>query len=108
MNNDSIIFIGFDTHKPFIQIATLKDERGAKPENYGRINCTKTAIEKFSRLCQFKFPNTRLHFIYEADPCGYWIYRLLTSLGHCCYVGAPSLIPKKSGDSVKTDKRDTA
>ena len=49
MNNDSIIFIGFDTHKPFIQIATLKDERGAKPENYGRINCTKTAIEKFSR-----------------------------------------------------------
>ena len=36
MNNDSIIFIGFDTHKSFIQIATLKDDRGAKPENYGR------------------------------------------------------------------------
>ncbi|WP_156490333.1 transposase, partial [Oleiphilus sp. HI0086] len=36
----------------------------------------------------------------------YWIYRLLTSLGHCCYVVAPSLIPKKPGQRVKTDKRD--
>ena len=108
MNNDSIIFIGFDTHKSFVQIAVLKDQRGAKPENYGRINCTKAAIEKFTRQCQSKFPKATLHFIYEAGPCGYWIYRLLTSLGHCCYVVAPSLIPKKAGDRVKTDKRDAA
>ena len=42
----------------------------------------------------------------KAGPCGYWIYRLLTSLGHCCYVVAPSLIAKKPGDKIKTDKRD--
>ncbi|BBW91190.1 IS110 family transposase [Pseudoalteromonas sp. PS1M3] len=36
----------------------------------------------------------------------YWIYRLITSLGHCCYVVAPSLIPKKPGEKIKTDKRD--
>ncbi|WP_156497926.1 transposase, partial [Oleiphilus sp. HI0043] len=42
----------------------------------------------------------------EAGPCGYWIYRLLTSLGHCCFLVAPSLIPKKPGERVKTDKRD--
>ncbi|MBB1293672.1 IS110 family transposase, partial [Pseudoalteromonas sp. SR41-4] len=35
-----------------------------------------------------------------------WIYRLITSLGHCCYVVAPSLIPKKPGEKIKTDKRD--
>ena len=37
---------------------------------------------------------------------GYWIYRLITSLGHCCYVVAPSLIPKKPGERIKTDRRD--
>jgi transposase len=45
-------------------------------------------------------------FVYEAGPCGYWIYRLLTSLNHCCYVIAPSLVPKKPGEKIKTDKRD--
>jgi transposase len=44
--------------------------------------------------------------VHEAGPCGYWIYRLLTSLNHCCYVIAPSLIPKKPGERIKTDKRD--
>lgn len=108
MNNHSIIFIGLDTHKSFIQIAVLKDNRGEKPHNHGRINCTKSAIIKFARQLQSKYPQATLHFIYEAGPCGYWIYRLLTSLGHCCYIIAPSLIPKKAGDKVKTDKRDAA
>lgn len=108
MNNDSIVFIAFDTHKSFIQIAVLKDKHGDKPQQCGRINCTKAAIVKFVRQCQSKYPKATLHFIYEAGPCGYWIYRLLTSLGHCCYVVAPSLIPKKAGDRVKTDKRDAA
>lgn len=58
-------------------------------------------------LLQSEVPNSTLHFIYEAGPCGYWIYRLLTKLNEICYVIAPSLIPKKSGDRVKTDKRDS-
>lgn len=106
MNNNSIIIIGLDTHKSFIQHAVLKDIRGASPENHGRINCNKSAIIKYARQLQSKYPQATLHFVYEAGPCGYWIYRLLTSLGHCCYVIAPSLIPKKAGDKVKTDKRD--
>tara|TARA_B100000809_G_scaffold13419_1_gene12266 strand:- start:2308 stop:2685 length:378 start_codon:yes stop_codon:yes gene_type:complete len=53
-----------------------------------------------------KYPDARLHFVYEARPCSYWIYRLLNSLNHCCYVIAPSLIPKRPGDKIKTDKRD--
>jgi len=47
-----------------------------------------------------------LHFCYEAGPCGYELYRHLVSEGHDCWVVAPSLIPKKVGDKVKTDKRD--
>ncbi|MEZ8373406.1 IS110 family transposase [Vibrio cyclitrophicus] len=109
MNNDSIIFIGLDTHKSFIQVAVLQEQRGATPEHLGRIKSNKSALIKLTQQLQSKYPKSTLHFVYEAGPCGYWTYRLLTSLGHCCCcVVAPSLIPKKSGDRVKTDKRDAA
>src|SRR5262249_55213593 len=45
-------------------------------------------------------------FAYEAGPCGYGLHRYLTSHGLACQVVAPSLIPKKAGDRVKTDRRD--
>jgi transposase len=48
----------------------------------------------------------RLVFAYEAGPCGYWLYRYLTRKGQTCFVVAPSLIPQKAGDRVKTDRRD--
>ena len=108
MNKDSIIFIGLDTHKSFIQVTVLQEHRGANPLHLGRIKSNKSALIKLAKQLQSKYPKATLHFIYEAGPCGYWTYRLMTSLGHCCYVVAPSLIPKKPGDRVKTDKRDAA
>ena len=72
----------------------------------GKILSNKAAFKKLARQLQSKYPDATLHFVYEAGPCGYWIYRLLTSLNHCCYVIAPSLIPKKPGEKIKTDKRD--
>ena len=45
-------------------------------------------------------------FCYEAGPCGYEVYRLLKETGHDCVVVAPSMIPKKPGERVKTDRRD--
>lgn len=107
MNKHTILFIGLDTHKEFIEVAYIEDQRGAKSVHFGRISSAKIAIKKLVRQFQSKYPNATLHFVYEAGPCGYWIYRLLTSMGHCCYVVAPSLIPKKPGDKVKTDKRDS-
>ena len=50
----------------------------------------------------------RLRFCYEAGPCGYGIQRQLSTAGHECVVVAPSLIPKRAGDRVKTDRRDAA
>lgn len=47
-----------------------------------------------------------VHFCYEAGPTGYGLYRLIRSLGHDCTVVAPSLIPRKPGDRVKTNRRD--
>ncbi|CAV19052.1 Transposase of insertion sequence ISVisp2; IS110 family subgroup IS1111 [Vibrio atlanticus] len=108
INKDSIIFIGLDTQKSFIQVTVLQEHRGANPLHLGRIKSNKSALIKLAKQLQSKYPKATLHFVYEAGPCGYWTYRLMTSLGHCCYVVAPSLIPKKPGDRVKTDKRDAA
>jgi hypothetical protein len=47
-----------------------------------------------------------LVFVYEAGPCGYWLYRYLRKKGYDCWVVAPSLIPKRAGDRVQTDRRE--
>jgi len=106
MNKHSILFIGLDTHKEFNEVAYIEEHRGSQPVHLGRIPSSKVAVQKLVRQFESKYPGATLHFVYEAGPCGYWIYRLITSLGHCCYVVAPSLIPKKSGEKIKTDKRD--
>ena len=106
MNKHNILFIGLDTHKVSTEVAYIEDQRSAQSIHYGKIASTKSAIKKLVRTFESKYPKATLHFTYEAGPCGYWIYRLITSLGHCCYVVAPSLIAKKPGDKVKTDKRD--
>jgi transposase len=103
--NNNITFIGLDTHKEFFEVAYIEDKRDAKPVSLGRIHGTKLALQKLVRQFESKYPGSTLHFVYEAGPCGYWIYRFLTSLGHCCFVVAPSLIPKKAGERIKTDKR---
>ena len=106
MNKHSILFIGLDTHKEFNEVAYIEEHRGAQPVHLGRVSSSKMAVQKLVRQFESKYPGATLHFVYEAGPCGYWIYRLITSLGHCCYVVAPSLIPKKPGEKIKTDKRD--
>ncbi|BBB30362.1 transposase, N-terminal [Neptunomonas japonica JAMM 1380] len=106
MINSSIIFIGLDTHKEFVEVAYIEDDRNAKVTHLGQVPNSKLSIKKMVRQFQSKYPKDTLHFVYEAGPCGYWVYRLLTSLGHPCYVVAPSLIPKKPGERIKTDKRD--
>ena len=106
MNKHSILFIGLDTHKEFNEVAYIEEHRGAQPVHLGRISSSKVAVQKLVRQFESKYSGATLHFVYEAGPCGYWIYRLITSLGHCCYVVAPSLIPKKPGEKIKTDKRD--
>jgi len=106
MNKHSILFIGLDTHKEFNQVAYIEEHRGSQPVHLGRFSSSKVAVQKLVRQFESKYPGATLHFVYEAGPCGYWIYRLITSLGHCCYVVAPSLIPKKPSEKIKTDKRD--
>lgn len=106
MTKHTITFIGLDTHKEFSEVVTIGDHRDEGPIALGRIPSTRQAFTKLARRLQSQHPTSTLHFVYEAGPCGFWIYRLLTSLGHVCYIVAPSLIPKKPGERIKTDKRD--
>lgn len=103
MTSSNILFIGMDVHKESIEIAIAE---GANQEvrRYGKIGGTHDAMRKTLR--KLVSQGKSLHFCYEAGPCGYELYRYLVSEGHDCWVVAPSMIPKKPGDKVKTDKRD--
>ena len=107
MKNPNIVFIGLDTHKESTHVAYVHDGFNTKPEYFGKVASQKRSMAKLVRQLQSKYPNATLHFVYEAGPCGYYLYRLLTQLSQPCYIVAPSLIPKKPGDRVKTDKRDS-
>jgi hypothetical protein len=73
---------------------------------YGRIANMPAAVARLAR--QLSHNGVRLRFCYEAGPCGYGIQRQLSGLEHECVVVAPSLIPKRAGDRIKTDRRDAA
>jgi len=97
-------YIGLDTHKANIAVAVAEGS-GGKPRYYGEIVNTPEAIKKLVKaLCP---EGEVMAFCYEAGPCGYEIYRQIIGLGHQCEVVAPSLIPKKPGDRIKTDRRDS-
>ena len=81
--------------------------RAAAVERYGRSGCSRTTPRSWSRMvARLGKSGRRLSFCYEAGPCGYGLHRLLTGCGHSCVVVAPSPIPMKTGDRVKTDRRD--
>jgi transposase len=95
-------YVGLDVSKESIAVA-IADSGRETPRFYGTIANTTDAVRKLVK----KLGNeTELEFCYEAGPTGYGIYRQLTGMGLSCLVVAPSLIPVRQGDKVKTDRRD--
>jgi transposase len=98
-------YIGLDVHKETIAVAVARAGRDA-PEFWGEIANTPKAVAKLVERLSRAFGGEVLLFCYEAGPCGYGLYRQLLALGQGCQVVAPSLIPRKPGERVKTDRRD--
>jgi transposase len=104
MSPSRTLVVGLDVHKESIAVAYVAQERHAEVVSLGTVGTRQYDIDKLIRRLLSK--SQPLVFVYEAGPCGYWLYRYLTRQGHRCWVVAPSWIPKKAGDRVKTDRRD--
>jgi transposase len=98
------VFVGLDVHKSTISVAIAHEERSGEVRHWGTIANSADHVRKL--VAKLGSNGCLLHFCYEAGPCGYGLYRQLIELGHDCVVVAPSLIPIKAGDRVKTDRRD--
>jgi transposase len=97
-------FVALDVAKLRNAVAIADGGRDGDVRYHGEIENTEAATRKLITKLSAKY--TRLTFCYEAGPTGYNLYRLIKSLGHDCIVAAPSLIPSKPGDRVKTNRRD--
>jgi transposase len=104
MGDYSVAFVGFDTAKLRHAVAIAEEGRTGELRFLGEIENTEAATIKLVKKLAGKYRS--LSFCYEAGPTGYELYRLIKRLGHDCLVAAPSLIPRKAGDRVKTNRRD--
>jgi transposase len=102
--NKIVKYVGLDVHKDSITIAIADEGRDGNVRVYGKIRNDLDQIDKVMR--KLISQNSQLHCVYEAGPCGYTIYRHLSSKGIDCAVVAPALIPRKAGERVKNDRRD--
>ena len=99
-----VLYVGLDVHKKTIDVAIAPGRSNGKVRSYGKIDSTIDALNKLIK--KLEDGDKQLRFVYEAGPCGYQIYRHLDAKGIECSVVAPSLIFRRSGDRIKTDRRD--
>jgi len=104
VDDHSVAYVALDTSKLRNAVAIAEAGRDGEIRYLGEIDNAPAATAKLARRLAKK--HAALTFAYEAGPTGYGLYRQIKSLGHDCIVVAPSLIPQKPGDRVKTNRRD--
>jgi transposase len=104
MKQSTTTYVAMDTHKKTISIALAEAGGRGETRFIGEIPSRPDAVSKMVDRLAKKY--SKLAFCYEAGPCGYGLYRQIAALGHKCVVVAPSLVPTRPGDRVKTDRRD--
>ena len=99
----SIVYVGMDVHKDTVSIAILRDNN-MHVEYERTLRNEPGQMKKFFK--KLKEKEESILSCYEAGPTGFTLYRMLEEMEITCYVAAPTLIPRKPGDQIKTDKRD--
>lgn len=102
MNEPTTVFVGLDAHAESTAIGVAEPGR-TPPRFVGTVGPRFAELTK--ALARLGEPST-LMIVYEAGPCGYALARELTGAGYRCEVVAPSKVPRRSGERVKTDRRD--
>jgi transposase len=97
-------FVGIDAAKLRNAVAIADPGRDGEVRFYGEVDASPVSMRRLAAKLAGRYQ--RLNFCYEAGPTGYGLHRLLTELGHSCVVVAPSLVPRKPGDRIKTNRRD--
>ncbi len=103
MEEHTQVFVGIDVAKLRNAVAVADAGRDGEVRFLGEVDA---GDESMRRIIRKIASGKKAHFCYEAGPTGYGLHRLITSMGHDCTVVAPSLIPRKPGDRVKTNRRD--
>jgi len=98
--SESITYVGMDVHKESVRVAMILPGQ-KEPVEWSQKNTPSSLIKRLKRKA-----TGSLVCCYEAGPCGYALQRAMTKAGIRCLVVAPSLIPRKPGERIKTDRRD--
>ena len=104
MTHPPTLDIGLDVQQESIAVASVAQDHGAEVTDLGTIGTRQCDLDQLVRTRHSQ--RTPLVLVYDAGPCGYWLYRYLRKNGDECWVVAPSLRPNKAGDRVNTDRRD--
>jgi transposase len=100
---EPITFVGMDVHRQDIAVAMLVSGAGGPVE--WRVANEPSAVRRLAKKLQ-REGGGAIHCVYEAGPCGYALQRQLQGLDLACDVVAPSMIPIRPGERIKTDRRD--
>jgi len=100
-----IYYVGLDVHKDSIAVSIAPSD-STEVRRWGVIGGTHDHVHRFLKQLQAAHPEATLQFCYEAGPCGFPLCRFIRGLGHECIIVCPSLVPRRPGDRVKTNRRD--